>query len=258
MARIAVFGATSGIAKAVALKLMTEGEDLVLIGRSREALMVLALELEKATGRSAPYLVWDVLDFGKHGERFGELVKTHAIKGLFFAAGVLVPQEECDRDPAKTQLTLDSNLTGPTMIIGLFVEYFLGQANQVNQVIQVNQNIQAKPFISCISSVAGDRGRGKVLAYAASKAGLSAYLAGLRHRLVGSGILVQTIKPGFVKTRMVGKMQSPLMASPEYVAAEIIAAIRKRREVLYTPFYWRYIMAIIKAIPEPIFKKMKF
>lgn len=242
MERIVIFGATSGIAKAVAKSLLSEGHDLILIGRSQADLTEAARELEQSTGRAAPCVVWDVLDFGSHAARFRELAAAHALKGIFFAAGVQIPQEECDREPAKTRLTLDTNLTGPAMILGLFAEHF-----------------QAKGagFISCVSSVAGDRGRGKVLAYAASKAGLTAYLAGLRHRLAGTGILVQTIKPGFVKTRMVGNMRSPLMATPERVAREITAAIRKRREVIYTPFFWRYIMIIIKAMPGPIFKRLK-
>ncbi len=251
MERIVVFGATSGIASAVSRVLMAEGQDLVLIGRSREALIALSLALEKASGRSVPYVVWDVLDFAEHDAKFRELIAAHAVKGLFFAAGVLIPQEECDREPAKTRLTMDSNLTGPAMIMGLFAEYFLAQK------MAEHGSRKTKPFISCISSVAGDRGRGKVLAYAASKAGLSAYLAGLRHRLAGSGILVQTIKPGFVQTRMVGTLKSPLMAKPEKVAMEIVRSLRQQREVVYTPFYWRYIMAIIKSIPEPIFKRLK-
>jgi short-subunit dehydrogenase len=242
MERIAVFGATSGIAREVARKFLADGEDLVLIGRSREALADMARELAKVAGREVPYLVWDVLDFAAHAARFEELKAEHAIKGVFFAAGVQIPQEECDRDPEKTRLTLDTNLTGPAIIIGLFAAWFRSRGTG---------------FISCVSSVAGDRGRGKVLAYAASKAGLTAYLAGLRHRLANTGILVQTVKPGFVKTRMIGDLRSRLIASPERVAADIVSAIRLRREVIYTPFFWRYIMAVIKAIPAPVFRRMK-
>ncbi len=243
MERVAIFGATSGIARAVAKRLMKDGEELLLIGRSRQGLLDLAIELEKTLGHTAPVLVWDVLDFAGHAGHFQEMVKTHSLKGIFFAAGVQVPQEECDRDTQKTRLTLDTNLTGPAMILGLFAEYFKNKG---------------AGFISCVSSVAGDRGRGKVLAYAASKAGLSAYLGGLRHRLAHTSVFIQTIKPGFVQTRMVGNMKSPLMATPERVADEIVKSLRARREVVYTPFFWRYIMAIIKAMPEPLFRRMKF
>jgi decaprenylphospho-beta-D-erythro-pentofuranosid-2-ulose 2-reductase len=265
MERIAVFGATSGIARAVAKKLMADGEDLILIGRSREPLADLARGLEKDFGRAVPLVVWDVLDFPGHEAHFRELVSAHELQGLFFAAGVMFPQAECDREPGKTRLTMDVNLTGPAVIIGLFAEYFAGRSRDMERERSGDRKPDAAdgkkragPFISCVSSVAGERGRGKVLAYAAAKAGLSAYLAGLRHRLAGTGILVQTVKPGFVKTRMTEGLQSPIMATPDRVAGEIAAAIRCRREIVYTPFFWRYIMAIIKMIPAPIFRRMKF
>ncbi len=76
-----------------------------------------------------------------------------------------------------------------------------------------------------------------MLAYGAAKAGLTAYLDGLRHRLAGAGVFVQTIKPGFLRTRMTANTDSRLMADPEPVARHIAAALR--------------------AIPEPIFRRLK-
>lgn len=239
---IAVFGATSGIARAVADRLAEEGETLVLIGRDGKSLEAMALEFEAKHGRKPPCVVWDVLDFAGHADRFRALAAGHVLKGLFFAAGVLFPQDECDSDPAKTRLTLDTNLTGPAVIMDLFAGHF---------------RARGAGFISCLSSVAGDRGRGKVLAYGASKAGLSAYLAGLRHRLEGAGVFVQTVKPGFVRTRMTEGVESPLMGEPGKVAADIVSALRKRRAVVYTPFFWKYIMAVIKMLPNPVFKRLR-
>jgi short-subunit dehydrogenase len=158
------------------------------------------------------------------------------------AAGVLFPQDECDRDPEKTRLTFETNLTGPAVILDLFAGHF---------------KREGAGFISCVSSVAGERGRGKVLAYAASKAGLTAYLAGLRHRLAGTGVFVQTVKPGFVRTRMTAGVRSALMAEPERTARDIVTALRDRREILYTPWIWKWIMLIIRSIPAPIFRRLK-
>jgi decaprenylphospho-beta-D-erythro-pentofuranosid-2-ulose 2-reductase len=242
VAGVAVFGATSGIARAVSERMAAEGERLILIGRDAAALEAMSRALEKSHGRPFPTAVWDVLDHARHAERFRALIGAHAIKGVFFAAGVLFPQDECDLDPEKTRLTIETNLTGPAIILDMFAGHFRKQGSG---------------FISCVSSVAGDRGRGKVLAYAASKAGLSAYLAGLRHRLAGTGVFVQTIKPGFVRTRMTEGVKSALMAEPEKVAREITAAIRGRREVIYTPAVWKWIMLIIRNIPAPVFRRMK-
>jgi short-subunit dehydrogenase len=239
--RIAVFGATSGIARAVAARLAARGEPLILIGRDGAALADLARGLAGGA-QGNPCVTWDVLDFAGHAERFRSLAAAHPLKGVFFAAGVQIPQDECDRDPAKTRLTFDSNLTGPAVILDLFAAHFRARGSG---------------FISCVSSVAGERGRGKVLAYAASKAGLSAYLAGLRHRLGGTGVFVQTIKPGFVRTRMAAHVASRLMAEPEAVARDIVAALDARREVAYTPWIWKWIMLIIRYLPGPVFRRLK-
>jgi len=267
---VVIFGATSGIARPVADILAAQGDRLILIGRGMAALEAMAREFAARHGRKPAILVWDVLDHKRHAEKFAALCELAAlsaaqadpgpataplaqdapgtpekqgIQGIFFAAGTQFLQEDCEADPEKTRITMDTNLTGPAIILDLFAGHFRNRGSG---------------WISCVSSVAGERGRGKVLAYGASKAGLTAYLAGLRHRLAGSGVFVQTIKPGFVRTRMTAGMTSPLMAEPDSVARDITSALRKRREVIYTPWMWKWIMLIIRNMPSPIFRRMKF
>jgi decaprenylphospho-beta-D-erythro-pentofuranosid-2-ulose 2-reductase len=240
---VAIFGATSGIARPVAERLAAQGETLILIGRDGAALEAMAGAMERTHGRRPAVLAWDVLDHAGHAGRFRALAAAHSLQGIFFAVGAQFPQDECERDPEKTRITMDVNLTGPAIILDLFAGHFRRQGSG---------------WISCISSVAGERGRGKVLAYGAAKAGLTAYLSGLRHRLAGTGVFVQTIKPGFVRTRMTAGMASPLMADAEPVARRIVAALRARREEVYVPWIWKWIMLIIRWMPAPIFRRMKF
>ena len=110
-----------------------------------------------------------------------------------------------------------------------------------------------------VSSVAGDRGRASNYVYGSAKAGLSAFLSGLRQRLHNHGVQVTTVLPGFVKTRMVEGMELPeaLTASPEQVAADVLKAVQKGKGVVYTRFFWRYIMLIVTHIPEFMFRKME-
>ena len=111
--------------------------------------------------------------------------------------------------------------------------------------------------LAVISSVAGDRGRGSNYVYGTSKAALTAFVSGLRNRLDRHGVNVITIKPGFVITPMTAGMKlGPLAATPQAIAAGIAGALRKRRDVVYLPWFWRIIMGIIKAVPERIFKGM--
>jgi len=90
-------------------------------------------------------------------------------------------------------------------------------------------------------------------------AGFAAFLSGLRNRLTGTGVHVLTVKPGFVDTRMTEGMDLPprLTAQPAEVAAAVFRAVRHRRDVLYVRPVWRLVMAVIRAIPEPLFKRMR-
>ena len=111
-----------------------------------------------------------------------------------------------------------------------------------------------------ISSVAGDRGRQSNYIYGAAKAGVTAYLSGLRNRLFHKGVHVMTVKPGFVATKMTAGLldpKSPMVATPEKVARDIVRASKRRKNILYTPRRWCLIMTIIESIPEFIFKRMK-
>ncbi|MFM2354366.1 MAG: hypothetical protein RLZZ528_102, partial [Pseudomonadota bacterium] len=109
-----------------------------------------------------------------------------------------------------------------------------------------------------VASVAGDRGRIGNYVYGSAKAGFATYLSGLRNRLTRAGGHVVTVKPGFVDTAMTWGLPGMfLVATPDKVADDILTAVRKKRNVIYTPFFWRYIMLIIIHVPEFIFKKMK-
>lgn len=243
---IAVFGATSGIARAVAEAWMARGEDLVLIGRSEADLEALARDLEVVGGRRPAVFAWDIADFASHSRRFAALAAAHDLKGLLMAAGVLHEAGACEASPEKTIETFNVNLAGPAVVASLFAFHLKGKGGG---------------FVSCLTSVAGDRGRASNYPYGASKAGLSAYLEGLRSRLyergAGGRVLIQDVKPGPVRTRMTAHLRGPLMAEPARVARDIVRAVDAGREVVYTPGYWRPIMAVIRAIPSPLFKRLK-
>lgn len=113
-------------------------------------------------------------------------------------------------------------------------------------------------FIVGISSVAGDRGRKSNYLYGSAKAAFTAYLSGLRNRLYEAQVHVLTVKPGFVATKMTEGMDLPekLTAQPDEVASDIFQAQQKGKNVLYTKWIWRWVMMVIKMIPEWKFKGM--
>jgi short-subunit dehydrogenase len=111
--------------------------------------------------------------------------------------------------------------------------------------------------LAVLSSVAGERGRKSNYVYGSSKAGLTSFVDGLRNRIDRDGVKVMTIKPGPVKTAMTEGMKgSGKFADVEAVAASLVKAIDKGTDVVYVPGIWRVIMAVIRVIPERVFKKM--
>ncbi len=170
---------------------------------------------------------------------------TDGVDGVVVCHGMLPEQQAAEQNLAILRQSFEVDFLSVAALLEIAANYFM----------QRHQG-----WIAAISSVAGDRGRQSNYLYGAPKAGLTAYLQGLRNRLHPAGIPVLTIKPGFVATRMTEgrvKPNSPLMAKPERVARQIDRAIRRRRNVLYTPPIWRIIMAVIRAIPEGIFKRLK-
>jgi short-subunit dehydrogenase len=245
--RIVIVGATSGIAKAICAELAREGHHLVIAGRDLPELERQAADLRIRYQRDVFVQRFDALEYEAHQSFWNDCVARFADgpTGLIVCHGYLPEQADAQREIAVLRQSFDVNLVSVAALMEVAAAHF---------------EPRKCGFLAAISSVAGDRGRQSNYLYGAPKAGLSAYLQGLRNRLHRSGVHVLTIKPGFVATRMTfGRVnpKSPLLASPERVARHICRAIRRRKNVLYTPPIWRPIMAVIRAIPEPIFKRLK-
>jgi decaprenylphospho-beta-D-erythro-pentofuranosid-2-ulose 2-reductase len=239
-----VLGASSAIARAFARVAAAEGADVLLAGRDRDDLGKTAADIALRSGRRVAVLDFDALDHDSHAALIAR-ARAEAGSGtlnLFLAFGTMPSQAEIDADPALAFRTIDSNYTGAVSIL---------------QTAAPALEAQKRGAVIALSSVAGDRGRIKNYVYGSAKAGLSAYLQGLRARLFRSGVSVTTIKPGFVDTAMTfGLPGMFLVASPEAVARACLAAARRGREELYVPFFWWGIMTIIRNIPERIFKRL--
>ena len=135
---------------------------------------------------------------------------------------------------------------------------FLGALAWLNPVAAMFQSLKSGQIVG-ISSVAGERGRVGNPSYNASKAALTSYLEALRNRLTRYGVHVLTVKPGFVETDLLaGAKRTFWVISPEQAARDICKAIRTRRQDIYTPARWRWVMLVIRNIPSFIFRKMVF
>lgn len=238
---ILVLGATSDIARALSRALASEGNELILAGRNAQRLEADVSDLHIKYNIQAQAVEFDASLTDTHQAFFEQLSPKPEVVICVF--GNLFEQEEAEQDWTLAEQMLQVNFVGAASVLHHAANHL--QAAGTGMIIG-------------ISSVAGDRGRGSNYYYGSAKAGFSAYLSGLRNRLAKHGVHVLTVKPGFVATAMTEGMDlpGPITAQPEQVAKDILKAMRKRKNVLYTLWMWRYIMLIIRSIPEGIFKKL--
>lgn len=243
MRTVLVLGASSTIAQETVRKLAAKNMNLLLTARKTEALEPLKSDLQIRHDVAITLKQFDALDFDNHEAFFSELVEeSGGIDGVLLMYGAMGDQKEAEHSFEITRNMIDVNYTSAVSILNIAANYF---------------EQKQRGFICAVSSVAGDRGRKSNYIYGSTKAGLSVYMQGLRNRLHQSGVKVLTIKPGMVDTKMTyGVVEdSPLLASPQKVAHDITKGIVKRREVVYTPWFWFVIMLVIKLIPEKLFKR---
>lgn len=242
---VLLIGATSGIMKALAHELAAKRFDLLLIARDRQEVETLASDLHVRYEVDARAFVLDALSFDEHegvlDACFQEAAGTLA--GVILGLGYLGEQARAEREPGEARRIIETNLTAPALLL----------ASVASRMEKTGTG-----FVCALSSVAGDRGRQSNYIYGSAKAGLSTFLQGLRNRMHHSGVQVTTIKPGFVDTAMTYGMRGLfLVASPEKVARGIIKAIELGKDEVYVPGFWRSIMIVIRAVPEPIFKRLR-
>lgn len=235
-----VLGANSDIAVATAHRFAKEGWNIQLASRNVDNLSKEVANLQLRYGVEAREYFFDALNFASHHDFYTSLETKP--DGVMVAFGFLGDQQTAQKEFTTAKEIIESNYLGAVSILEVIAQEFEKRGNG---------------FIVGISSVAGDRGRASNYTYGSSKAGFSAYLAGLRHRLFKAGVHVMTVKPGFVATKMTAGMKLPqkLLASPQDVADAVYCGVHAKRNTIYTKKIWRFVMLIITHLPEVVFKK---
>ena len=244
MCKVLIIGATSAIAEATARLFAARGDALFLVARNRIHLDAVRADLLLRGARAAEVTELDVNALDRHAAVLEQAWSAlGAVDVALIAHGTLPDQSACQASP---EVAVREFTTNATSTIALATA------------IAARLEVQGSGTLAVISSVAGDRGRANNYLYGAAKAAVTAFLSGLRQRLAGSGVNVLTIKPGFVDTPMTAAFRKgALWASPLQVAAGIVRAIDKRRSVVYLPGFWRFVMLVIRHMPEPVFKRVK-
>lgn len=239
--QVLILGANSDIALALAdLLARREQCDLILASRDMDALTPKAAALSEKYGVCALAVPFDATDYASHKAFYDALPARP--DGAILAFGLLGDQASSQKDFNQAKAVIDVNFTGAASIL---------------EIIAADFERRGQGFILGVSSPAGERGRKSNYVYGAAKAGFTAYLGGLRHRLHEKNVSVTTLLPGFVRTKMTSGLKLPklLTATPEKVAEDALAAVKKRKAKAYSLWPWRYIMRIVRNLPDRIFNK---
>jgi short-subunit dehydrogenase len=232
---ILCFGATSDLGRAVLRKLATPNNSFWLYARDKSQLTSLGLDLKNRGSKDVEVDCFDA-----------EKKVLPNLPSLTIDLAIIC-QGYLPKDP------LDSSELEKVFNVNFFSvvrisEYLLEKFKQ-----------QKFGTLVVFSSVAADRGRAKIGFYGAAKSALDSYLSARRQSLKDYPLIkIVTVKPGFVKTKMTAGIQGPLPSKPERVAEDVIVGLAKGKDVIYTPWFWRWIMAGIKLIPEGMFKRFNF
>ncbi|ALM85289.1 SDR family oxidoreductase [Bordetella sp. N] len=240
---ILILGATSGIAQAVGRRYAGEQASFFLVARDQAKLDMVAADLRGRGALAVHTFAADALDYAALDRMCATAWSTfQTLDVALIAHGTLPDQDRAQEDLDYAIHEFRANGESAIAAMGLMARRFEEQGRGV---------------LAVIGSVAGDRGRGSNYLYGSAKAALDAYASGLRARLFKAGVHVLTIKPGFVATPMTANLDLParLTAQPERVAEDIVRAVARRKDMLYTPGFWRLIMTIIKLVPNAIFKR---
>ena len=240
---IVIVGATSAIARAV-MERYIPGGHIVLVGRDAPRLQAMANDVVLRGAKAATAVPADLEDMADHARVVREVcaVLSH-IDLVVIAHGVLPSQDRADVDVDYAMATFALNADSVISVLHRFVNVLIEQTHGTAVVI---------------SSVAGQRGRASNYTYGAAKAAITAYASGLRARAASHGVSVITVTPGFVDSPMTAHLRkNALFASADAVATDIVSAIEAGKASLYTPWFWRPIMAVIRALPERLFMKLK-
>jgi decaprenylphospho-beta-D-erythro-pentofuranosid-2-ulose 2-reductase len=242
--RILIMGATSAIAEATARLFAVRGDALFLVARNQRALEAVAEDLRLRGAASVVTAMLDAREFGRHAAMIETAVcSLGGLDQALIAHGTLSDQAACE---SSTEQLRDDFLSNALSVMSLSLS------------IAAVFKAQGRGVLAAISSVAADRGRRSNYIYGSAKASVTTFLSGMRQELYAAGVRVVTIKPGFVVTPMTAAFRhGVLWAQPARVARDIVRAMDHGTPVLYTPWFWRPIMLLVRLVPERVFRRLR-
>jgi decaprenylphospho-beta-D-erythro-pentofuranosid-2-ulose 2-reductase len=242
MPTVLILGATSDIGYAIARRFAKDKYDIQLAARNLEQLAPMQSDLQIRYEVNCSIHSFDALRFETHQAFYDQLPSKPEV--VIYVIGYMNENEKVIKEWNESLKTIQTNYTAAVSILNL---------------VACDFRSRKKGVIVGISSVAGNRGRQSNYIYGSAKAAFTAYLSGLRNDLYHHGVHVMTVLPGFVNTKMTEHLKLPgiLTAQPDEVGNAVYKGVKRKKNVIYVKWFWKWIMLIITSIPESFFKKRK-
>lgn len=243
---ILILGGTSAVALAYARAEALNGEKIILVGRDKLKLLENLKDIHARGSENSLTHTFDLSNTHKISENWKTITQSvDKIDRVLIAYGILGNQKESQKDNSKLITELETNF----LSVALWAEEAFRYFHQ-----------SGAGQLTVIGSVSGDRGRQSNYHYGAAKGGLETFIQGMIHRaakIKGAKIHVLLVKPGFIDTPMTDKFSKtgPLWASAKKIAEIILASERANKRIVYAPWFWRYILIIIRYMPFFVFKR---
>lgn len=241
---VLVLGGGSDLGVAIARELVGRGtRTVVLAGRDPNRFETAAADLRAAGATRVDTVPFDATDFASHDQFVDDVFGlVDDLDVIVFAFGVLGDAETAERDGTAALEIVQTNYTGV-----------------VSVAIPLSRRLQDQGHgtLVLLSSVAGERVRKANFVYGSSKAGGDGFFQGLGDRLAGTGVHVMIVRPGFVRTKMTAGMKdAPLATTPAVVGSAVADAVARDREMIWVPAPLRWVMAVLRHLPRPIFRRL--
>ena len=241
--RVVVLGAASDIAAATLRQLVqARTRSIVLAARDPARLDKLDHELRQAGATTVDCVHFDALDCASHEDFTDRVFAAGDVDLVLVTFGVLGDQAAAERDRTRAVEIASVNYVGAVSVLSAVAERMRAQGHGI---------------IVGLSSVAGERVRRSNFLYGSSKAGFDGFLQGLGESLIGTGVRVLVVRPGFVHTKMTaGLRPAALAVTPDEVADAIVGGLADGRELIWVPPTLRWVMAGLRHLPTPVFRKL--
>ena len=242
---VVVLGGTSDIARAITKKLCAaRANTVVLCGRNQSLLDEAASEAKDYGATTTDTVLFDANDPSNAQRVVSEAFDKvgDSVDLVLVAVGMLADQlvDENDADAAVEVATV--NFTWPVAALA-----------------EVRRRLvdQGSGRILVLSSVTAVRVRRGAYLYAGAKAGLDRLCDAMADSLKGTGVTLQIVRPGFVRSKMTtGQSDIPFTTDPEVVAVNVIKGIGTNDRVIWSPPVLRYVFMVLRHLPKPVWLKV--